>query len=57
MPYDFAVLPYTIEKWTHTAMMVIRFAMRAAFLTLIGVGIAAVVALLNQQALVADTLE
>jgi ubiquinone biosynthesis protein len=41
IPYDFAVLPFVVEKWSHTAMMLTRFFVRAAIVTALGVGIVA----------------
>ncbi|NWF69880.1 MAG: AarF/ABC1/UbiB kinase family protein [Chloroflexi bacterium] len=40
-PYDFAIVPYTIEKWTFTLMTAIRFGMRTALFTLVCAGLAA----------------
>lgn len=41
VPYDFAVLPFMVEKWSHTAMMIVRFVVRAALVTGVGLGILA----------------
>lgn len=49
VPYDFAVLPYTVEKWTFTAIMLIRFVIRAVLVTALGIGAAAVIRLINQE--------
>jgi hypothetical protein len=48
-PYDFAIVPYTIEKWTFTLMTIIGFLLRAALFT--GICVAAVIGvrLANQQ--------
>ncbi len=56
VPYDFAVLPYTVEKWTFTAIMLIRFFIRAVLVTVLGVGVAAAVRLANEQAIVLSEL-
>jgi ubiquinone biosynthesis protein len=56
VPYDFAVLPYAVEKWTFAAMMLIRFLLRLGLLTVVGLGLAAAIAYFNQQPLLADTL-
>jgi ubiquinone biosynthesis protein len=56
VPYDFAILPYSIEKWTFAAMMLIRFFLRLGLLTLAGLGVVAAFAYFNQQPLIADSL-
>lgn len=43
VPYDFAILPFAVEKWIFTAMIVLRFIMRGALLTFVGVAIVGVV--------------
>src|SRR5258706_9340737 len=40
-PYDFALVSYTIEKWVYTLLVLIRFALRAAFLTAVVTGLIA----------------
>jgi predicted unusual protein kinase regulating ubiquinone biosynthesis (AarF/ABC1/UbiB family) len=54
VPYDFAVVPYTIEKWTFTAMMVIRFAIRAVILMVLAMLIVAGISRFNQQPITLD---
>jgi ubiquinone biosynthesis protein len=49
VPYDFAILPYTVEKWTFTVMMVIRFAIRLVLLTVLGLAFSAGLTLLDGQ--------
>jgi hypothetical protein len=56
VPYDFAVLPYSIEKWTFAAMMTIRFLLRLGLLTLVGLGIVMGIAYSNQQNLSIESL-
>jgi ubiquinone biosynthesis protein len=48
-PYDFAVVPYTIEKWTFTVMTLIRFFVRGALFTALCIAAAAIVRLINRQ--------
>lgn len=55
-PYDFAVLPYAVEKWTFAAMMTIRFLLRLGLLTLVGLGIAAGLAYYHQQTFTIESL-
>jgi hypothetical protein len=49
LPYDFAILPFLVEKRIFAAMMVIRFAVRASVVTALGVGVALGLAALNEQ--------
>lgn len=49
VPYDFAIVPYTIEKWTFTVMTVMRLLIYGLLLTALGTGMAAVGSLLNGQ--------
>ncbi|MFN8372173.1 MAG: AarF/ABC1/UbiB kinase family protein [Anaerolineae bacterium] len=48
-PYDFAIVPYTIEKWTFTFMTIIGFVLRAGLVTAAGVGVVAAVQAAQQQ--------
>lgn len=41
VPYDFAVLPFMVEKWSHTAMMIVRFVVRVALVTAVGLALVA----------------
>jgi predicted unusual protein kinase regulating ubiquinone biosynthesis (AarF/ABC1/UbiB family) len=57
-PYDFAIVPYTIEKWTFTLMTVIQFLLRGALFTGVCAAVVAGFRLANQQALdFADILQ
>jgi hypothetical protein len=38
-PYDFAILPFTIEKWIYVTMQAIRFVARGAFISGIWLGV------------------
>jgi predicted unusual protein kinase regulating ubiquinone biosynthesis (AarF/ABC1/UbiB family) len=49
VPYDFAVLPFMVEKWIFTTLTVVRFLVRTLIITALGVGIVAGVAALNRQ--------
>jgi predicted unusual protein kinase regulating ubiquinone biosynthesis (AarF/ABC1/UbiB family) len=39
LPYDFAVLPFMVEKWIFVVMMAMRFLVRAAIVTVLAVGV------------------
>lgn len=39
VPYDFAILPFMVEKWIFSVMMVIRFIIRSVSVTLISIGL------------------
>jgi ubiquinone biosynthesis protein len=55
LPYDFAVLPFMVEKWIFVVMMVIRFVARAALVTALGVGVVMGLTALNQQPVILET--
>lgn len=56
VPYDFAILPFQVEKWIFTASTVLQFLLRAALITLVGMGIAAGIKAINGQAIVFDQI-
>lgn len=49
LPYDFAILPFMVEKWIFSIMMVIRFIIRTVIVALLGIGLVLGVSTLAQQ--------
>lgn len=55
LPYDFAVVPFVIEKWIFAVITVIRLMARIGLLTALGVGIVAAGQVVNQQPIALET--
>ncbi len=49
IPYDFAVLPFVIEKWIYVLMTLGRFVIRAALVTALGIALVGGWQIINQQ--------
>jgi len=58
VPYDFAILPFLVEKWIYAAMMVIRFFVRSVLITGLAVGVDVVSKMAQEQnVLISESLE
>ena len=58
VPYDFAVLPFLVEKWIYAAMMVVRFFVRSVLITGLVVGVDVVSKMAQgQNALILESLQ
>ncbi|MEO8395066.1 MAG: AarF/ABC1/UbiB kinase family protein, partial [Chloroflexota bacterium] len=54
VPYDFAVVPYMVEKWIFTAMEIIRWIFRLVLVTVLGIGLGVGVQILREQPITLD---
>ena len=52
VPYDFAVVPYVVEKWIFIVMQAIRLVLRVLVVTALGVGVGAINELARNEPIV-----